>query len=149
MILYSYSKIWNKICDETTMAFLSLLKFCIYIPIILAPFLLFTTDHKKVHIIKRNSWIDRKVTNFVIHARHIPAIGLLVLVFIIFYIEVGIEKSINWYGCFWVFGGTLVSIGVEVPINWTEDSRNGGYTIVGALDWFFYDIETINLIWFD
>ena len=64
-----------------------------------------------------NSLIDRKVADIVIQAHHIPAIGVLVLVLIIFYIEGGIDKSVNWYGCRWDVGGAVVCINVEVPID--------------------------------
>ena len=116
------------------MAVLPPLKVCRHIPIILALFLLITKDLKEGHIIERNSWVHRKVSDFFIQVHHIPAVDLLVLVLVIFYIEGGIDKSFNWYGCFWDVGGTVVSIDVEVSIDWTEDSGNGGYTIVDALD---------------
>ena len=127
------------------MAFLPPLKIRRHIPITLALLLLFTKDLKEIHIKKMHSWIDRKVVYFVIQAHHIPAFGVLVLVLIIFYIEGGIDKSVNWYGYYWDIGGEVVSIYVEVPIEWTVDSRNGAYTIVGALDWFFYELEKTNL----
>ena len=99
MILYIYSKtLWNKMYDETTMAVLPPLKVRRHIPIILILYLLFTKDPKEGHIIERHSLIDRKVANFFIQAHHIPAVGLLVLVLIIWYIEGGIDKSVNWYG---------------------------------------------------
>ena len=120
-----------------------------HIPNILVLVFLFTKDLKEGHIIERHSWIDGEVADFVNQAHNIPAVGVLVLFLIIFYIEGGIDRSVNWYGYFWDIGGELVSINVEVPIDWTGYSGNGGYTIVGALDWFFYKLETINLFYFD
>ena len=116
------------------MAVLPPLKVRIHIPIILYLSLVFTKDLKEVHIIERNILINREVTNFFIQAHHIPAVGVLVLVFVIFYIEGGIGKIINWYGCCWDIGGAVVSINVELPINCTGYARNGGYMIVGEID---------------
>ena len=96
-----------------------------------------------------HSWTDRKVSNFFIQAHHISAVGVLVLILIIFDIEVGIDKSVNWDDWFWDVGGEVVSIYVEVPMDWTRDAGNGDYTTVGTLDWFFYELETINLFYFD
>ena len=112
-----------------------------HIPIILAILLLLTKDLKEVHMIKSNSWIDRKVANFFIQAHHIPAIGVLVLVLIIFYIEGVIDNSVNWYGCCWEIGRAVVNIDLEVPIEWTRDIGDGRYKIVGALDWFFMSLK--------
>ena len=83
------------------MAVLPPIKVCRHIPITPTFFLLFTKDLKGGHIIERNSWIDRKVTGFVIQAHHIPAVGVLVIV---------IYKSVNWYYCFWNVGGAVVII---------------------------------------
>ena len=68
------------------MAVLPPLKVHINIPIILFLFLLFTKYLKEGHIIKRNSWIDRKFADFVIQAHLIPAVCVLVLILVIFYI---------------------------------------------------------------
>ena len=81
------------------MAVLTPLKIRRHIPIIISLFLLFTKDLKEGQITERNSLIDHELDNFVIQAHHIPAVGILVLVLIIFYIEGGIYKSINWYVC--------------------------------------------------
>ena len=125
------------------------LKVCRYTPIILALSPLFNIDIKEGHIIKRKSWINHKVADFVIQAHHIPAVDVLVIVLIIFYIEGGIDKRVNLYGCCWDVGGTLVIIGVEFLIDRTGYAGNGGYTIVGALEYFSYELETINLFYFD
>ena len=122
------------------MAFLPSLKFHRNTQI----FLLFTKELKEVHIIKRNSWIDREVADFVIQAHHIPAVGVLVLVLIVFYIEGGIDNSVNWYICCWDVCGAVVSINVELPINCTGYARNGGYMIVGEIDWFFRRLKQSN-----
>ena len=98
------------------MAVLPPLKVCRHTPFILTLFLLYTKDLKEGHIIERNSLIDRKVTNFFIKTHHIPAVGVLVLFLIVFYIEGGIDKSVNWYGCFWDVCGKVVSVDVEVPM---------------------------------
>ena len=135
--------------DKTTMAVLPPLKVCRHISIVLALFLLFAKDLKEGHIIKRHSWTYREVAYFVIQVHHIPSVGVLFPVLIIFYIEGGIDNSVNWYGCLWDVGGAVVIIDVEIPIDWTGDSGNGGYLIVGALDWFFYELETINLFYLD
>ena len=119
------------------MAVLPPLKFRRHIPIILVLFLLFTKDLKEGRIIKRHSWIDCEVAKCFIQAHHIPSVGVLVSALVIFYIEGGMEKSVNWYCCCWDVGGVVVNIDLEVPINWTGDSGNGGYTISGALDWVF------------
>ena len=137
MIPYIYSKNMKENLDETTMVVLPLLKVRRHTPIILSLFLLFTKNIKEGNIIKRHSWIDREVASFSIQAHHIPAVGVLVLVLIRLYIDGGIYKSVNWYGCWWEVGGVVFSIDVEFPIDWTVDSRNGGCTIVGAPAWFF------------
>ena len=131
------------------MAVLPPLKVRRHIPIIIYLSLLFTKDIKEGHTIESNSWIDRKVANFVIQTHHIPVVGVLVLVLIIFYIEGVIDKGVNWCGRCWDVDGELVSIYVEVSIYWTGDAGNGGYTTIGALDWFFYDLETINIFYFN
>ena len=138
---FSLKKLQRKICDETTMVVWPPLKDRRHIPIILALFLLFAKDLKEGHIIERHSLIDRKVADFVIHEHHIPDVGVIVLFIIIFYIERGIDKSVKWYCYWWDVGGEAVSNDVEVPIDWTEDARNGGYTIVGALDWFLMRLK--------
>ena len=79
----------------------------------------------------------------------IPAVGVLVLILIIFYIEGGIDKSVNCYVCCWDVGRSVVSIDVEVPIDWTGYSRNDGFTIIGAIDWLFSELETIKMFYFD
>ena len=99
------------------MAVLPPLKVCRHTPTILSLFLLFIKDLKEGQIIENNILIDRKVTNFFIQAHHIPAAGVFVLVLVIFYIDGGIDKSVNWRGCCWDIGGALVSIYVEVPID--------------------------------
>ena len=126
------------------MAVLPLLKIRKHISIILALFFLFTKDLKESHIIERHSWIYREVANFVIQAHHIPAVGLLVLGLIIFYIEGVIYKSVNWYSCCWDVGGVIFSIILEIPFNWTGYAGNGCYTIVSTLDWLFYELEIIS-----
>ena len=118
MIPYIYSlKLWKKIFNETTLAILPPLNVCRHIPIVLFLLLIFTKDLKEGHIIKIQSWIDGEVASFVIQEHHIPAMGVFVLVLIIFYIEVGIDKGVNWYWYFWEIDGSIVSIDVEVPTN--------------------------------
>ena len=56
------------------------------------------------------------------------------LILVVFYIEGGIDKSVNWYVCFWDVGGAVVSTNVEVLNDLTGYADNGDYTIVGALD---------------
>ena len=97
MILYIYKKKkWKQFCNETTMAALSPLKVHRHTPITLVLFILFTKYLKEVHITKRNSWIDREVAIFSIQEYHVPYVGVLVIVLIIFYIEDVIDKSVNW-----------------------------------------------------
>ena len=100
--IWSYTftlKIWKKCCEETIMAFLPPLKVRRHTPTILALLLLFTTDLKEGHIIEKHSWIDREVVNFVIQTHHIPSVGVLVIVLVILYIEGGIDKRVDFYGC--------------------------------------------------
>ena len=145
ILSYTFTLKYEKNCGKTNLAVPPPLKVHRHIPIILTLLLIFTKDLKERHVIEINSWIDHEVAYFVIQAHHIPSVGILGIVLIIFYIEGGIDKSVNWYGYCWDVGGAVVIINVEVPISWTVYSRNGGYTIVGALDWFFYELETINL----
>ena len=87
------------------MGALTRLKVRRHISIILALFLLFNKHLKEGHITKMNSWIGHGVADFVIQAHHIPAVGVIMLILIIFYIGGGINKSVNSYGCFWYVVG--------------------------------------------
>ena len=88
-----------------------------HIPIIITLLILLTKDLKEGHIIERHSLIDGGVAYFFIQAHHIPAVGVLVIVLIVFYAEGGIDKRVNWYGFYWDVGESLVIIDVEVPID--------------------------------
>ena len=68
------------------------------------------------------------------------------LVIILLYIEGGIDKSVNCYVCWWDVGGAVVSIDVEVQIDWPGDARNGGYTIIDAFDWFFMILKQSTIL---